>query len=138
VLRLLSAAALLAILAAGCGGSGRQERAAPGVPRALAQGWEDRAEAIAAAASAGNDCHARQLAVSLQRDVYQAQHQVPLRLRGPLLTSVNALADRISCTPVATNPTPPKKPQPPDKGPKPPKKHGHHGHDRGDDGGHDK
>jgi hypothetical protein len=138
VSRLLAAAAVLVVLAVGCGGSSRPERAAHGVPRVLARSWEVRAEAIAAAASAGNDCSARQLAVSLRDDVIQAQPRVPLRLRAPLLTSVNSLADRISCTPVATNPTPPKKPHPPDKGPKPPKKHGHHGHDKGDEGGHDR
>ena len=128
MLRLLSAAALLVVLAAGCGGSARPERAAHGVPRALAQGWEARAAAIAAAASAGNDCGARQLAVSLREDVIQAQHKVPRRLQGPLLSGVSSLADRTTCTPVTT-----KKPQPPHKEPKPkpskpPKKHGPHGH----------
>ena len=133
MLRLLSAAALLVVLAVGCGGSARPKRAAARVPRALAQGWEDRAEAIAAAASAGQDCSARQLAVSLRADVIQAQHKLPPRLQAPLLTGVNSLADRITCTPVVTKPTPAKKPPPPHKGPKPkpPKKHDPHGHDKG-------
>jgi hypothetical protein len=137
VLRLLSAAAVLAILASGCGGAARPERAASGIPRALAQGWEDRADAIAAEASAGNVCGARQLAISLRDDVSRAHDKVPLRLRGPLLTSVNSLADRTTCAPAATNTTPPAQSQPSHKGPKPPKKHWHHGHDKGDAKGHD-
>ena len=129
MLRLLSAAALLVVLAAGCGGSALPKRAAQGVPRALAQGWEDRAEAIAAAASAGNDCSARQLAVSLREDVIQAQRKVPRRLQGPLLSGVSSLVDHATCTPVATKKPqpPPKRPKP--KPPKPPKKHGPHGHE---------
>jgi hypothetical protein len=140
VLRLLSAAALLVVLAAGCGGAGRSGRAVHGVPRGLAQGWENRAEAIAAAASAGNDCHARELAVSLNQDVVQARHKLPLRVRAPLLTAVSSLADRTTCTPVVTNPAPPKNPHPPHKGPKhkPPKTHGPHGHDKEADKGRDK
>jgi hypothetical protein len=138
VLRLLSAAAVLVVLAAGCGGAGG--RAVHGVPRNLAQGWEDRAEAIAVAATFGNECRAQQLAVSLNRDVVQARHKLPLRVRGPLLAAVSSLADRTTCTPVATNPTPPKNPHPPHKEPKPnpPKKHGPHGHDKEDHQGHDK
>lgn len=136
MLRFFSAAALLVVLATGCGGSARPERAARGVPSALAQGWEQRAEAIAAAASAGNDCDARQLAVSLRQDVIQARHRLPLRLQAPLLAGVNSLADRTTCTRVATNPTRPKQPHPPHKGPKPPKKHGPHDHE-GDGKGHD-
>ena len=139
MVRLLSAAALLAVLAAGCGGSALPERASHGVPRGLARSWADRAEAIAAAASAGDDCRARDLARSLRDDVVQARHKVPLRLQSPLLVSVNSLADRIECTPVATNPAPPEKPHPPHEGPKhkPPKKHGPHHHHKRDDKGHD-
>ena len=143
VLRILAAAALLAVVVTGCGSAARPERAASrGVPRDLARGWERRAAAIAAAAAAGNDCRAQQLAVSLRDDVVQSQHELPLRLRAPLRVGVNSLADRTTCTPVATTPTPPKKSQPPHKGPKPkppepPKKHRPHGHDKGDDGGRD-
>jgi hypothetical protein len=131
VLRLFSAAALLAVSAAGCGGATRPQRAAfHGVPPALAQAWEGQASAIASAASAGNSCRALRLAASLRDDVAASEHKLPLRLRSPLLTGVNALAGRITCTPV---PTPPKKPP---KGPKPeppPKPHGPHGHDKGHD-----
>ena len=137
MLRLLSAAVLLVVLGAGCGGAGQSERVTRGVPRALAQGWEDRAEAIAVAASAGNDCHARQLAVSLRAEVEKSEQQVPRRLRSPLVTGVKALEARITCTPPATS-----VPQKPPKAPKPPKKHGdhehhhdHHGHGKGDGGG---
>ena len=140
MLRLLSAAALLVVLAAGCGGAGRSERVTHGVPRALAQGWEDRAEAIAVAASAGNDCHAQQLAVSLRADVEKSEQKVPRRLRSPLLNGVKALEARITCTPPATT-----VPQKPPKQPKPPHEkhgdhehdHGHHGHGKGGDGGGD-
>jgi hypothetical protein len=45
---------------------------------------------------------------------------------------VNALADRITCTPVVTKPAPPKKPPKRPK-PKPPKPHGPHGDDKGHD-----
>jgi hypothetical protein len=131
VLRIFSVAALLAVSAAGCGGATRPQRAAlRGVPPVLAQDWEGQASAIASAASAGNSCRALHLAASLRDDVAASKHRLPLRLRSPLLTGVNALADRITCTPVAT---PLKKPPEPPKGPKPgpPKPHGPPGHDKG-------
>ncbi len=93
----------------------------------MAQAWEGQASAIASAASAGNSCRALQLASSLRADVVSSQQRVPSRLRSALLTGVNALADRITCTPAPTQPT-----KPP-KGPKPPKPHDHHG--PGDDKG---
>jgi hypothetical protein len=124
VLKIVPVAALLAIVAAGCGSGGRPNVAAVhGVPRALAQAWEGQATAIASAASAGNSCRAQQLAASLRDDVVTSQQRVPSRLRSALLTGVNALADRTTCTPVQT-PTPPKGPKP-----KPPK---HHGDNKGD------
>jgi hypothetical protein len=120
VLRIVSAVALLTVVAAGCGSGDRPQRSTlRGVPLALAQQWEGQASAIASAASAGNGCRALQLATSLRDDVVSSQQQVPSRLRSPLLTGVNALADRITCTP-----TPPHGP----KEPKPPKRHDHHGH----------
>jgi len=135
VLRILSAALLVIVVGAGCGGAARPQRSAfRGIPPALAHDWEGRASAIAAAASAGNSCGALQLARALRADVTASQAKVPSRLRPPLLTSVNSLADRIKCTPV--EPTPPKKPEPP-KEPKPPKEHhehGHHGHGHGEGG----
>jgi hypothetical protein len=133
VLRILSAAALLGVVLAGCGGAGAPQRSAfRGVPPALAQDWEGQASAIATAASAGNSCRALHLAALLRADVAKSQSKVPYRLRSPLLTGVNALADRITCTPVVAKPSPPKKEPkpkpPPPKAPKPP-----HGHDKGHD-----
>jgi hypothetical protein len=135
VLRLLSAAALLAAIVAGCGGGAPPQRSAlRGVPPALAQDWEGQASAIAAAASAGNSCLALHLAAALRTDVARSRHKLPYRLRSPLLTGVNALADRITCTPVVTQPAPPKKPpKGPQPKPKPPKHHGPHGDHKGHD-----
>ena len=93
----------------------------------MAQAWEGQASAIASAASAGKSCRALQLASSLRADVVSSQQRVPSRLRSALLSGVNALADRITCTPAPTQPTkPPKGPKP-----KPPKPHDHHGHGDG-------
>jgi hypothetical protein len=129
VLRILSAAALLAVVTAGCGGAARpQKLAAHGVPRALAQDWAQQASAIASAAVAGNDCSALQLANALRSDVKAKQHRVPLRLRRQLLTGVNALAGRITCVPVVQKP-PPKPPKPPHD------HHRHHGHGEGNGNG---
>ena len=130
MLRILSAVILLAIVA-GCGGSAPEKTASPGLPRALAQDWEGQAAAIAAAAAAGQDCHARQLAASLQSEVEQSQHKLPLRLRTPLVTGVTALAARTTCTPVVVPPA--HKKEPPPKGHE---KGGDKGHDHGHDKGH--
>jgi hypothetical protein len=129
VMKIVSAAALLVVVVAGCGGANRPQRTAtPGVPRALAHEWEGRASAIAAAAAAGNDCRAMRLAASLRTDVLAAEGRVPARLRTALSTGVNELADLTTCTPVVQEP--PKAPKP---GPKPPK-HGPPGHDKHGDG----
>jgi hypothetical protein len=101
------------------------------VPQALAQDWEGQVSAIATAASAGDSCRALQLASSLRADVAASKDKLPSRLRTPLLSGVNALADRITCTP----PSPRKPPKPPqerhgDRG-----HHGHRGHGEGDGGG---
>jgi hypothetical protein len=137
VLRILSAAFLLVVVAAGCGGAARPERSGlHGVPRALAQDWEGKASDIAVAASAGNSCRALQLANALRADVEASKDELPSRLRPPLLTSVNALADRIKCTPVVQ--TQPKKPTPPKKPkPKEPHEHDHHDHHGHGGGGND-
>ena len=131
VLRILSVAALLVAVVAGCGDAAPQRSTAGGVPRALARQWEAQASAIAKAAAAGNDCRAMHLAASLSREVAAARHQLPLRLRRPLVTGVNALAARVStCTRVVTVPVQPKPPKGPK--PKPPEHHGPHGHHKGD------
>ena len=125
-MRIASTAALVVVVAAGCGGGGRpHELAVHGVPSALAQRWEGQARAIAAAASAGDNCGALRLANALRSDVRAQQHKVPLRLRSPLISGVSALADRITCT-VKLPPKPP------------PKKHDHHDlehHGHGDKAG---
>ena len=137
VLRILSGAALLVVVAAGCGGAAPQGSASQRLPRSLAQDWEARASAIATAADAGNDCRAMRLAASLRAEVAASRHRLPLRLRSPLLTGVNDLAARIStCTRVVTVPVQPKppkgrKPQPPPHEPPGHKGHDEHGH--GDD-----
>jgi hypothetical protein len=125
VVRIAAALALFVVVAAGCGSGDRpQASTVRGVPGALAQAWEGQATAIASAASAGNSCRALQLATSLRDAVRSSQQRVPSRLRSALLTGVNALADRITCTPTPTQPTEsPKGPKP--KPPKPPKHHGH-------------
>jgi hypothetical protein len=135
-LKILSAAALLVVVAAGCGSAARpQMSASHELSRALAQDWEGQASAVAAAATAGNSCRALHLANYLRDDVRKSAHQLPLRLRSPLLVGVKALADRITCTPVVAKPVPPRKPHAPPKRPKPkpPKPHGPHGHDKGHD-----
>jgi hypothetical protein len=134
VLRIVSAAILVAAIVAGCGGGAPPQRSAfRGVPRVLAQDWEGQASAIAAAASTGKSCRALHLAAALRTDVTRSRDKLPYRLRSPLLTGVNALADRITCTPVVTKPAPPKKPPkgPKPKPPKPPKPHGPGDDDKG-------
>jgi hypothetical protein len=133
VLRILSGAALLVVVVAGCGGGAPQDSAAHGVPRALAHEWESRASAIASAAAAGNSCEAQHLATALRDDVATSQSRVPRRLRSALLTGVNSLADSTSCTPVVTVQTPPGKHPPPGPKQKPPKPHEPPGHGKGHD-----
>jgi hypothetical protein len=124
---------LLLLGAAACGGGGAQTTtvSAPQVPRGLAQDWAQRSEAVASAVGAGDGCRAQQLAGSLRDDVIAAQGRVPARLRTTLLSSVNRLADEITCTPpVQTVTQQASKPKPkPRHEPKPPKHdHGHKGH----------
>jgi hypothetical protein len=127
---LLICAALLVACAAGCGGSRRPaETTAATLPRALAEAWASRADAIAAAASAGRSCQAQTLADSLRDDVVSADAHVPAAYRNTLLVSVNQLADRIVCMPPTKTVTSPAQPPPQQHGnghPKPPK-HDHPG-----------
>ena len=95
------------------------------MPRALAQDWANQASAIAAASAAGSGCHALQLASSLRTEVIAAEAEVPSRLRSPLLSGVNSLADRLTCTDTVTVQAPPPKNPPPKHGDH---QHGHHGH----------
>jgi len=132
-------AALVVVVAAGCGGAARtQQSAFRGVPPRLAHDWEAQASKIADVAATGDDCRAMHLADSLRNQVLESEQSVPRRLRVPLAAGVNALANRLTCT-VTTVQTVPQKPKP-----KPPPKHGHHddhwhGHHKpGGDGGNDK
>jgi hypothetical protein len=133
MLKTISAAVLLAVVAAGCG-DGASPRSARfhGVPRALAQVWEGQARAIATAASAGNGCQALRLAKALRTDVIAKERDLPVRLRSPLLDGVNSLAGRITCTPPVTGvqQNPPKPPKPPHE----PHDGHHHGHGHGGHG----
>lgn len=124
---LVPVAALVVVVGAGCGGAAPAERSAlHGVPPVLARDWEGQASAIARAASAGDSCGALRLANALRDEVLASERKLPLRLRSPLVTGVNALADRLTCTVTTTVETPPAKPKPP---PKPPgHKHDHHDH----------
>ncbi len=131
--RIACAACLVALALAGCGGSPtRRTHGPPLLPRTLARAWEQRANAIAAAAGHGAGCRAQQLASSLRTEVITDAGRIPSQLYAPLLESVNSLADRIVCTPPTTTVTLPKQP----KGPKqhgPPHGHGHGG-DQGKQG----
>lgn len=126
VLKIALGAALVVLVAAGCGSSSRHVTSAErGIPRPLASAWAAQASTIAAAASAGDGCRARRLAGSLRTEVIEAGGRVPARLSVPLLESINSLADRFTCVvppvTITTTPTPP----PP---PKPKHGHGHHDH----------
>jgi hypothetical protein len=138
VSRLVAVASLVVVLVVttGCGGAPRPRQSAfHGVPSALAQGWEGQATAIADAASAGESCHALQLAKALRADVARRKRELPLRLRSPLVTGVNELVARLTCPPpptAATATAPKPQPEPPHK--KGDHDQGHHGHDHGPGG----
>ena len=139
--RIAAVAALVVLVAAGCGGGARpQPTVAHGIPSALAQDWSGQASAIAAAAAAGNDCRAQALAVSFRKQVLQKQQLLPSRLRSPLVTGVDSLVERTSCRETVTVET---TAGPPQHGPKPPHHpppHGRkppHGHGHGDKPGGD-
>ena len=102
------------------------------MPRVLAQEWANQASAIAAASAAGDSCHALQLASSLRTEVIAAEGKVSSRLRSPLLSGVNSLADRITCKETVTVQAPTTQPKPHAKPPPKHDQHDHHGHG-GDD-----
>jgi len=135
VLRIVSAPALVVLLAAGCGGASAPHRSTgQGIPRVLAQRWAGQASEIAALASAGSNCDAQRAANALRDEIVAKQAQLPVRLSSPLLAGVNALADRLVCQPppetVTVAPQPHEKPPP-----KPHDRHDHkHGEGKGGDG----
>lgn len=137
VRRIVCVVCLLA-LAAGCGGGSRHVSTVRGVPGSLARSWAKRADAVAAAAAAGDSCRASRLAQSLQNDVIARQSSVPLRYYRVLLRAVNHLANRFTCVPTpVTVVTTTQAPPPPPQGHGPPghRKHGHGGGGGGDQGG---
>jgi hypothetical protein len=120
VFRIVPVAALVLVVVAGCGDASRpQGSALGGVPPVLAHDWEGQATAIASAASAGDSCGALRLADSLRAQILASEHKLPPRLRSPLVTGVNALVDRLTCTVTTTTKPPPKQPG---------QKHDHHDH----------
>lgn len=132
--RIVSVVALVALLAAGCGGAARPHGVAlRGLPQTLARGWEAQASEIGAAASAGDDCRAMRLARALRDQVVSMERKVPVRLQSALLTGVNALAARTTCTPPVV-----KKPPRPPKGPGGHEDHGHKDHHGHRGGGNDR
>jgi hypothetical protein len=122
----LLCAVLLVVCAAGCGGSRHPiETTAATLPRSLAEAWASRADAIAAAASAGKGCRAQTLASSLRDDVVSAEARVPAAYRATLLVSVNRLADRIVCVPPTKTVTAQAQPPPQPHHADHPKRHEH-------------
>jgi hypothetical protein len=92
----------------------------------LSREWAAKASAIAVAATAGDSCRALRLADSLRGEVIAAESELSSRFRSPLLVGVNALADRLICTP------PPVTVQPPPPAPQGP--HGHQDNGNGNGG----
>jgi hypothetical protein len=96
------AVAFVALAAAGCGGSAKPAAAPapPKLPRTLAQSWAQQADAIAASLAAGDGCGAEVRAVALRTQVVQAvnERRIAPRYLEPLVSTVNDLPDRISCT----------------------------------------
>jgi hypothetical protein len=89
---------LVVLVGAGCGGAAKQTAAEPHLPRALAQQWAQRADAIAAA----DPCTAHRRASALRTDVILAinSRKIPQGLLEPLTSKVNALAAHKTCAPV--------------------------------------
>jgi hypothetical protein len=128
--RELGAAALAALILAGCGGT---KRAAPlpqppALPRALAVRLAAASDAVASSLAAGDSCRALALAHRLQAQTIAAinAHRVPTGLQEQLSSSVNGLVARVTCVP-PPRPAPRRRPQHEDH-----KKREHHkrkGHD---------
>ncbi|MCW2975263.1 MAG: hypothetical protein JWM06_544 [Actinomycetia bacterium] len=93
---------VVALAAAGCGGSAKPAAAPapPKLPRTLAQSWAQQADAIAASLAAGDGCTAEIRAVALRTQVVQAvnERRIATRYLESLVSTVNDLPARISCT----------------------------------------
>ena len=90
---------LVVLVGAGCGG-GAEQTTEPQLPRALAQEWAQRADAVAAA----EPCAAHRRASALRTDVIRVinTRKIPQSLLEPLTSKVNALAAHEACTPLET------------------------------------
>jgi hypothetical protein len=90
-----------------CGG-GAHERATPppALPRPVAQTLAARADAVAAALTAGDSCQAATLARRLQQDTLSAINsgRVAAALQEPLSGAVNDLVGRVVCVPPPSPP----------------------------------
>ena len=86
------------VVLAGAGCAGAKQTTEPKLPRALAQLWAQRAEAIAAA----DACAAHRQATALRTAVIRAvnERKIPQSLLEPLTSKVNALAAHKACAPV--------------------------------------
>lgn len=116
------------LLLAGCGSAQAPKAVQPHLSRTLAQPLRRQADAVAAALTAGDGCLARERANALQSSVIAAvnQRRIPSRFQEPLVSAVNDLAARITCTPPpAPAPAPP--PAKHGKGHEDHGKHGEHG-----------
>jgi hypothetical protein len=114
-LREATAALIVAVAVAGCGGNGHRATPAPKLPATLAVELAQKSDEVGRKLSGGDSCGALASARELQAQATAAvgARQVPRPLQRPLLESTADLTRRIACTP-------------PEK--KPPKEHhDHHG-----------
>jgi hypothetical protein len=113
---------VVVLLAAGCGGgkgTATTTAATPRIPAAVATDLRQRAEAVASALDAGDECAAQARARALVQAVASAvnRKQIPRPLLEPLTSSANDLAARITCTPLPP-PAPSAEPKPHEHRPK--------------------
>lgn len=100
--RELGAAAAVALLLGGCGGSNHAAPPRPpALPHSLASDLAATSDAVAAALSAGDSCQALTLAHGLQAQTIAAinAHRVPAGLQEQLSGAVNGLVARVRCVP---------------------------------------
>jgi len=104
--RELAAAAAVALLLGGCGGTRHAAPPRPpALPRALASDLASASDEVAAALASGDSCRALTLVHGLQAQTIAAinAHRVPAGLQEQLSGSVNSLAARVSCVPPPDN-----------------------------------
>lgn len=95
------AAAVAALLLAGCSSSHSAAPRRPTLPRAVAQSLRAQSDGVAAALAAGDGCLAQERAVALQTAVISDVNarRLPPRFQETLVASVNDLVSRITCVP---------------------------------------